>query len=153
MSLAALIISLGLLVDNGIVVAEELQTRLKRGQDRITAALDTGRGLTTPLLAASLTTIFAFIPLMLAAGGAGEYTRSISIVIAIALLLSWLFARTALILFCIIFLKKGEVISDQVKSKMLPKVVVNLLFWDSSFKYFAQFIGKFATCCTVRRKM
>jgi len=114
MSLAALIISLGLLVDNGIVVAEELQARLKRGQDRLAAAIETGRGLTGPLLAASLTTIFAFLPLMLAAGGAGEYTRSISIVIAIALLVSWVFALTVLILLCVMFLKKGKVVSDEI---------------------------------------
>ncbi|MEM1298251.1 MAG: efflux RND transporter permease subunit [Pseudomonadota bacterium] len=108
MSLAALIISLGLLVDNGIVIAEEIQGRLQRGEDRIKAALATGQGLSGPLLAASLTTIFAFLPLMLAPGGAGEYTRSISLVIAIALLVSWVVALTALILLCTTFLKGGE---------------------------------------------
>ncbi|MFK7944803.1 MAG: efflux RND transporter permease subunit, partial [Paracoccaceae bacterium] len=108
MSLAALIISLGLLVDNGIVVAEDIQGRLQRGQDRVKAALETGRGLAGPLLAASLTTIFAFLPLMLAPGAAGEYTRSISLVIAIALLISWVIALTALILLCITFLKGGQ---------------------------------------------
>ena len=85
MSLASLIISLGLLVDNGIVVAEEFGNRIQRGQERIAAAIDTGKSLSNPLLAASLTTILAFMPLMLAPGGAGEYTRSISLVIAIAL--------------------------------------------------------------------
>ena len=107
MSLAALIISLGLLVDNGIVIAEDIQGRLQRGQDRIKAALATGQSLSGPLLAASLTTIFAFLPLMLAPGAAGEYTRSISLVIAIALLVSWIVALTALILLCVSFLKGG----------------------------------------------
>lgn len=105
MSLASLIIALGLLIDNGIVVAEELLGKIKRGQDRIQAAKEVGKTMSGPLLSASLTTIFAFLPLMLAPGGAGEYTRSISLVIAIALLVSWVVALTALILFCVWFLK------------------------------------------------
>jgi len=113
MSLASLIISLGLLVDNGIVMAEEFSKRIQRGQDRLAAALETGSSLSGPLLAASLTTIFAFMPLMLAPGSAGEYTRSISIVIAIALLVSWVLALTALILLCVIFLKVEDPVDDQ----------------------------------------
>ncbi len=113
MSLASLIISLGLLVDNGIVVAEEFGNRIMRGQDRVQAALETGQSLSRPLLAASLTTILAFMPLMLAPGGAGEYTRSISLVIAIALLVSWVVALTALILFCLWFLKVGETVDEE----------------------------------------
>lgn len=113
MSLASLIISLGLLVDNGIVVAEEFANRIQRGQERIAAAIETGKTLSGPLLAASLTTIFAFMPLMLAPGGAGEYTRSISLVIALALLVSWVIALTALILLCVMFLKVGEPTDDE----------------------------------------
>jgi len=112
MSLASLIIALGLLVDNGIVIAEELQNRLQRGEERLSAAIATGESLTIPLLAASLTTILAFMPLMLAPGGAGEYTRSISLVIAIALIASWVIALTVLILFCVWFLKAGEPVDE-----------------------------------------
>ncbi len=114
MSLASLIIALGLLVDNGIVVAEDLKGRLERGEERTSAALATGSSLSMPLLAASLTTILAFMPLMLAPGGAGEYTRSISLVIAIALIVSWIIALTALILLCIWFLKVAEPVDDDV---------------------------------------
>ena len=113
MSLASLIIALGLLVDNGIVVAEEMQGRIQRGQDRRDAALATGQAMMTPLLAASLTTMLAFMPLMLAPGGAGEYTRSISLVIALALAISWVVALTFLILLCIWFLKPGEVQDEE----------------------------------------
>ncbi|MEM7404808.1 MAG: efflux RND transporter permease subunit [Pseudomonadota bacterium] len=108
MSLASLIISLGLLIDNGIVVAEDLQGRIQRGQERVQAAIESGRALILPLLAASLTTILAFMPLMLASGGAGEYTRSISLVIAIALAISWVVALTVLLLFCVWFMKAGD---------------------------------------------
>lgn len=113
MSLASLIISLGLLVDNGIVIAEELQGRFARGEDRYKAARAVGASMSGPLLAASLTTIFAFMPLMLMPGGAGEYTRSISLVVAISLLASWAAALTALTLFCVWFLKRGEPVDEE----------------------------------------
>ena len=113
MSLASLIISLGLLVDNGIVVAEDVQGRIQRGQERTKAAIEAGRALIMPLLAASLTTILAFMPLMLAPGAAGEYTRSISLVIAIALAISWVVALTLLMLFCIWFMKPGKQAEDE----------------------------------------
>lgn len=108
MSLASLIISLGLLVDNGIVVAEDMQGRIQRGQERIAAALESGKTLTMPLLAASLTTILAFMPLMLAPGAPGEYTRSISLVIGIALAISWVVALSFLLMICVWFMKAGQ---------------------------------------------
>ena len=112
MSLASLIIALGLLIDNGIVVAEELQGRIQRGEDRWEAARRVGAALTAPLAAASITTILAFMPLMLAPGAAGEYTRSISLVIAIALVISWVVALTGLILFCLWFLSAGAPVDE-----------------------------------------
>lgn len=113
MSLASLIISLGLLVDNGIVIAEDLQGRLARGEGRKKAARAAGAHLNGPLLASSLTTVFAFMPLMLMPGAAGEYTRSISLVVAIALITSWAVAMTALTLFCLWFLKRGAPVDEE----------------------------------------
>lgn len=92
MSLASLIIALGLLVDNGIVMVEEIGRRIDLGDSPRTAAVESGRTLGWPLLASSLTTIVAFTPLMLAENEAGEYTRSLSLVIAIALMSSWILA-------------------------------------------------------------
>jgi len=105
MSLATLIISLGLLVDNGIVIAEDFKRRLEQGIDRITALTEGGRELAFPLLTSSLTTILVFMPLMLAEHVAGEYTRSISLVILIALLSSWFLALTVTPILCYHFLK------------------------------------------------
>ncbi|MCU7556047.1 efflux RND transporter permease subunit [Alteromonas sp. ASW11-19] len=94
MSLATLIISLGVLVDNGIVVAEDFKRRLEDGESRKDALANSSRSLSFPLLTSSLTTILVFLPLMLANSAAGEYTRSISLVILIALLVSWLLSQT-----------------------------------------------------------
>ncbi len=108
MSLATLIIALGLLVDNGIVVSEEIGRRLALGEERIAAALEAGRSLAIPLIASSLTTVVAFLPLMLADNEAGEYTRSLSIVIAIALIGSWVLAMSVTPLACVTAMKVTE---------------------------------------------
>ena len=105
MSLATLIIALGLLVDNGIVVAEDFKRRLEDGATRDDALRTCGGELAIPLLISSLTTILVFLPLMLAEHVAGEYTRSISLVIMISLLVSWVLALCVTPTLCHMFLK------------------------------------------------
>ena len=94
MSIAATIIALGLLVDNGIVVAEDIRVRLGRGVDGMQAAIESGGKLAIPLLTSSLTTVFAFMPMLLIDGGAGDYVRSLAQVVAILLLGSWILSMT-----------------------------------------------------------
>jgi len=88
-TLAALIISLGLLVDNGIVIAEDILRRLSAGEERALACINAGRSLAIPLLTATLACVAAFLPLMLVRNVTGEYTRNLSWVITITLLGSW----------------------------------------------------------------
>ena len=106
MSIAATIIALGLLVDNGIVVAEDIRVRLEKGVDRVTAAAESGRSLAIPLLTSSLTTIFAFLPMLLVEGSAGEYVRSLAQVVAILLLGSWLLSMTVTPAMCAWFMRQ-----------------------------------------------
>lgn len=113
MSLATLIIALGLLVDNGIVVSEEIGRRLTLGEERISAVINAGRDMSVPLLTSSLTTVFAFMPLMLAESAAGEYTRSISLVIAITLIGSWLVAMVVMPVFSFWFFKPGPTVDEE----------------------------------------
>ncbi|MEM9736630.1 MAG: efflux RND transporter permease subunit, partial [Pseudomonadota bacterium] len=105
MSIAAMIIALGLLVDNGIVVAEDIRVRLERGVDRVRAAAEAVSSLAVPLLTSSLTTIFAFLPMLLTTGGAGDYVRSLAQVVAILLLGSWFLSMTVTPAMCAWFLK------------------------------------------------
>lgn len=88
-SLTALIIALGLLVDNAIVVVESIIVKRGAGAGAFEAATETGRELRTPLLVSSLTTVAAFAPIALAESSVGEYTSDIFSVVAIALLTSW----------------------------------------------------------------
>ena len=91
-SIAAVIISLGLLVDNGLVVVEDIQGRIERGVPPQTAALDAGSQYIIPLGVASITTISAFIPMLLVDGTEGEFSYSLGAVVATMLLGSWLTA-------------------------------------------------------------
>jgi multidrug efflux pump subunit AcrB len=116
-SLATLIISLGLLVDNGIVVAEEIGKRLFQGEERIDAATNTGRTLAMPLLTSSITTVLMFMPLAMAPHSAGEYLRSMAQVILIALAVSWLLAMTVTPILCNRFLPVPEASEEEVKAQ------------------------------------
>jgi multidrug efflux pump subunit AcrB len=88
-SIASSIIALGMLVDNGIVIAEEIRSRLERGEDRRQACTATGEALAIPLLTSSLTTILAFLPMLLMQGQTGEYAFSLPMVVTLLLLGSW----------------------------------------------------------------
>lgn len=93
-SLAALIISLGLLVDNAIVMVESVIVKYDQGLSSIEAAIESGRELLLPLLVSSLTTGAAFMPIALAESAVGEYTADIFYVVTITLLTSWVLAMT-----------------------------------------------------------
>ena len=105
MSLAALIIALGMLVDNAIVMAESIMVQMAAGRRPIEAAVGSARELRVPLLISSLTTAAAFLPISLAESTTGEYTAPLFQVITIALLSSWLLALTMTPLLCVRFLK------------------------------------------------
>jgi len=117
MSLATLVIALGLLVDAGIVIAEDFKRRLEEGTPREEALRLTGGELALPLLSSTLTTILVFLPLMLAEHSAGEYTRSISLVILISLLSSWVLAMTVTPTLCYMFIKVEPSSEKQEKRK------------------------------------
>ncbi len=95
-SLAALIIALGLLVDNAIVIVESILVKRDEGIPLREAAVQAGGELLTPLLVSSLTTAAAFMPIALAESAVGEYTSDIFYVVTIALLTSWVLAMAFL---------------------------------------------------------
>ncbi len=104
-SLAALIIALGMLVDNGIVMSENILVRMGKGESALDAALGSAAEMKLPLLVASLTTSAAFLPIYLAESSVGEFTASLFTVVTITLLCSWLISMTLIPLLCIKFLQ------------------------------------------------
>ncbi len=105
MSIAALIISLGLLVDNAIVMSESIMVAMAEGKPRVRAAVDSANELRIPLLTSSLTTAAAFLPIYLAENATGEYTAPLFKVVSLTLLSSWLISMTLIPLLCVLFLK------------------------------------------------
>ena len=108
MSIAALIIALGLLVDNSIVMTESILVRMDDGEGRLEAALGSAKELRVPLLTASLTTAAAFLPIFLADSSTGEYTAPLFKVVTITLLASWLLALTMIPLLSTYVLRVDE---------------------------------------------
>ncbi|MCK4748355.1 MAG: efflux RND transporter permease subunit, partial [Bacteroidales bacterium] len=93
-SLAAIIIAMGMLVDNAIVVTDNAQIRIKRGMKRKEALVE---GATTPqwgLFGATIIAVLSFLPLYLAPNNTAEIIKPLFVVLAISLLLSWFFALT-----------------------------------------------------------
>jgi multidrug efflux pump subunit AcrB len=104
-SLAALIISLGLLVDNAIVISESILVRRESGESATDAAIAAGKEMAVPLLTSSLTTAAAFLPIFLAESAVGEYTADIFKVVTISLLSSWVIGITFIPLLSMAFMK------------------------------------------------
>ena len=110
-TLAALIMALGMMVDNGIVVAETIMVKMENGIPAKDAAIGACSELFTPLLISTLTTSAAFLAFYLAESTMGDIVGPIFVVISLALLSSWLISLTVITLFCFKFLKvkpKGE---------------------------------------------
>jgi len=104
-SLGALIIALGMLVDNAIVVAEGMLVRIKRGDDGLKAASEVVSSTMWPLLGGTIVGILAFAAIGLSDDSTGEFANSLFWVILISLLLSWFTAVTMTPLLCVQFLK------------------------------------------------
>jgi multidrug efflux pump subunit AcrB len=92
MAVAALVISLGLLVDNAIVMAEAIQRRLDEGEPRGEAIGSTVRELAVPLASSTGTTLASFVPMLLAPGTTGDFTRAIPVVVMLTLCASLVYA-------------------------------------------------------------
>ena len=88
-SLGALIIALGLLVDDAMITIESMVSRLERGDDKKQAAIFAYASTAYPRLTGTLVTIAGFVPVGFARSDAGEYTFSLFAVVALALLASW----------------------------------------------------------------
>ncbi|MDD2724602.1 MAG: efflux RND transporter permease subunit [Methylovulum sp.] len=88
-SLGALILALGLLVDDAIIAVEMMSAKMEQGWDRLKAASFAYTSTAMPMLTGTLVTVAGFLPIATAASSTGEYTRSIFQVTAISLLVSW----------------------------------------------------------------
>lgn len=107
-SLGALIIALGMLVDNAIVVAEGILIKVQMGRERLEAAVSTVKETMWPLLGATMIAIMAFVAIAVSNDKTGEFLLSLFQVIGTSLMLSWVFAITLTPLFCHMVLRPSK---------------------------------------------
>jgi multidrug efflux pump subunit AcrB len=111
-SLGALVIALGMLVDNAIVVTDGIRVKLNQGIDAVKAAKDVVAQTSVPLLGATIVAITAFASIGTSDDSTGEYTATLFYVILISLLLSWVTAVSSTPLLCKTFLKPAKASAD-----------------------------------------
>ncbi|MDR8522220.1 efflux RND transporter permease subunit [Shewanella fidelis] len=112
-SLGALIIALGMLVDNAIVVTEGILIGIKRGQTRLETAKQVISQTQWPLLGATIIAIIAFAPIGLSDNSTGEFCASLFQVLLISLFISWITAMTLTPFFCNLMFKDGIVSEEE----------------------------------------
>ncbi len=108
MSLGALIVAMGMMIDNALVVTENALVRIQQGADRVKAALEAATKPSLPLLGATVVGVMAFFPIAASEESAGEYTFALFTVGGVSLLISWLFAVTVGPIMCIALLPKPK---------------------------------------------
>jgi multidrug efflux pump subunit AcrB len=106
-SIASLIIALGILVDNGIVMSENILVRLEQGEERMSAVTAAVQELWVPLLTSSIATVLAFLPIATARSTTGEYCLSLFIVVGLTLGMSFVLSLTMIPMLCYYTLKPG----------------------------------------------
>ncbi len=107
-SLGALVVALGMMVDNAIVVADNYTVRISKGMKPKEAAIDSAQGPSIALLGATIVAIMAFYPVFAAKADAGEYGRTLFLVVGVSLILSWLISMTVTPMNCMALIKASE---------------------------------------------
>ena len=107
MSVTGLVVALGIMIDNAIVMVDSIQHRRQQGESARQAVLNSVRHFWLPLLGSTLTTILAFMPIVLMPGPAGEFVGGIAISVIFALLGSWLLSHSLIAALAGRYLKPG----------------------------------------------
>lgn len=133
-TLAALIMALGMMVDNGIVVSESFIVKRENGKDRLAAAVETCKELMAPLLISTLTTSAAFLSFFLAESVMGDIVGPLFVVISFALISSWIISLTIIPLLAYWFVKvkggrRGNPRGKKSIFDILNKGYVFILSW------------------------
>lgn len=144
-SLAAIILAMGMLVDNAIVVADGILVDLKSGMDRNKAYINTAKKTALPLLGATAVAILAFLPLRMSPNAAGEFLSSLFTVLIISLSLSWVFAMIQTPFNAKYFYRKTRPKGEHAEAydSRLYRIFGGFLKWGIRNKY-AFTIGAFA---------
>lgn len=119
-TLASLIIALGMLVDNGIVMSESVIVKMEEGKTSLDAAVESSKELMLPLLTSTITTSAAFMAFFLADSVMGEIMGNLFVVVTIALMSSWVLTLTIIALFCVYGIKVSK--KQESKSSVFDSI-------------------------------
>jgi multidrug efflux pump len=115
-SIAGFIVALGMLVDNAIVISDSIQVKLDTGMNKMESCTEGVREVAVPVLTSTLTTIGAFLPLLVLPGVAGEYVKGIPLVVIIALLASYILAIFLTPVMAYLFFRKRKISKKKSKN-------------------------------------
>ena len=130
-SIAALIVVLGMVVDDAIVIADNYIELLDEGVDREEAAWRSATELAIPVLTATLTIICSFLPFLMLSGATGEFIRALPLTVAIALATSFLVAMVLTPLLARFFIRKGlhnAETAEQGKKRRSPLELLQVIY-------------------------
>ena len=134
----ALVLCIGMLVDNAIIVVENVYHHFQLGKDRVQAVVDGTAEIAMPVISATLTTMAAFLPMLLMTGVTGEYMGFLPKTVAIALSASLVIALIANPLILSRFMKrtvkKGQIVRPEEDLKQLKRIYVRFVTWALSHR-------------------
>lgn len=140
----SLVLCIGMLVDNAIIVVENVYHHHQLGKDRITAVIEGTAEIAMPVISATLTTMAAFLPMLLMTGVTGEYMGFLPKTVAIALSASLVIALVAnpIILSMVMkqTKKKGELVKPEEDLKRLKKIYVRGVSWALNHRFWVIFM-------------
>ena len=135
----SLVLCIGMLVDNAIIMVENVYHHFQLGKDRVTAVIEGTAEIAMPVISATLTTMAAFLPMLLMTGVTGEYMGFLPKTVAIALSASLVIALVAnpLILSMLMkqTIKKGRIVKPEEDLKQLKKVYVRAVSWALNHRF------------------
>ena len=135
----ALVLCIGMLVDNAIIVVENVYHHFQLGKDRAQAVVDGTSEIAMPVISATLTTMAAFLPMLLMTGVTGEYMGYLPKTVTIALSASLVVALVANPLILSRFMKRtvkqGEIVRPEEDLKRLKRVYVRVVAWGLNHRF------------------
>lgn len=148
LSLFSLILAIGILVDSGIVVAEAIHTRMKKYNDVEKAAIESIVEYSRPLIAGTMTTVAAFVPLFFLSGIVGQFVKSIPFTLIFVLVASIFVALGLVPILATLLIKPHKEIEENVKNSPMKKRYVRFTelqdeYFVKSQEWYKNFLGKF----------
>ncbi len=146
-SIAALIVALGMLVDNAIVVSDAIQSRIDSDEDMLGACVNGVAEVLVPVFTSTLTTIVAFLPLLMLNSVAGDYIKSLPQIVMISLSISYLVAIFITPTMAFIFFRKRNVKTKKARFRLLFEKFLKFSLNHKSFSFIIIIIVLSVTAC------